>query len=97
MSTALAVGSSEPAGAPEKESDMISAPDEPHAVLRAPGVEALAEIMFLEFEHCDPTEIENFSDLTEKEREIYRMVIQRLLLSWDLLVRARADLTLPAR
>lgn len=47
--------------------------------------------MFLEFEHCDPTG-DKFSDLSWHEKEFYRAVIQRLLLLWNLILKARADL-----
>src|SRR5208337_13816 len=89
------------AGAPENEIEVTPAmiearASEPDVIPPAPAIEVLAEIMFLEFEHCDPTEIENFSDLTEKERETYRTVIERLLLHGNLIVKAQADLESPA-
>jgi hypothetical protein len=55
-------------------------------------IEGLAEILCRELGHVGLTEGADYLELLEGEKEIYRSVIEGLLLSWPLLERGRAEL-----
>jgi hypothetical protein len=77
-------GRPDAAGAPKQEIEII----EPEK-----AIEQAARILYRELEHCDPKDDRKWVDLTQFEREVYRTTIEGLLLSWNLLERARAEIS----
>ena len=60
-------------------------------------IDKLAAVLFSEIERDDPAFDCDWDDITEGDKEIYRMYIEVLLVNWDLILKARAELLCQSR